>query len=366
MNCKKCGSELIENALYCHFCGRPVNYTPSQKKRGNGQGTAYKRGSTWTAQITMYSYLGENGKLRQKLKRKGGFKTKRDALAYIETLKASDERKVPSLLELYTVWEKTELPKLSKDRQTASKKARERIEPIIGRRIDTLTTADLQSVIDDNSTSYYTAKDMKTLLSHLYKRACADRFVPTNLTQFIVLPELKEKEPEPFTEEEVKKMWNAFADGDVFIGYLLLMVYSGMMPGELFDCRKSMIDFDRCEIYGCGKKTSTRKTNAIVFADVVKPVLEELCTLSDTDKLCNKWETEWYDEYHKATKRIGIRDLPPYSCRHTTGTEAAKQNLNASIIQRIMRHGKITTSQRYIHLGTEEVHSGINSVPKRG
>ena len=269
---------------------------------------------------------------------------------------------MPTLLELYQVWDENELPKLSKDKQAGYKKARERLEPIIGRKIDTLTTADLQAVVNEQSTSYYTARDMKTVLSHLYKKACADQFVPVNLSQYIVLPTLEEKEAVPFTSEEVKKMWTAFADGDTFIGYMLLMIYSGMMPGELFACKKDMIDFDRCEIYGCGKKTKVRKSGVIVFADAVKPVLKELCTLYNGDKLYPKHETEFYDDYHEATKRIGVRDLPPYSCRHTTGTEAAKQQLNASTIQKIMRHSKITTTQRYIHLGTEEAHDAINTL----
>jgi len=364
MLCKKCGAETPDNALYCPQCGKAVNYTPTPKKRGNGQGTAYKRGRTWTAQVTQYTYLDENGKFRQKLKRKGGFKTKKEALAYIETLRNSEDRKVPTLLELYKVWEENDLPKLSKDKQTAYKKARQRLEPIIGRRIDKLTTSDLQNVVNGQSSSHYTARDMKSLLSHLYKRACADQFVPSNLSKYIVLPELVEQEPIPFNSDEVKTMWTAYANGDTFVGYLLLMIYSGMMPGELLACKKSMIDFDRCEIYGCGKKTKTRKENPIVFADAVRPVLIGLCDLYDSDKLYPHHETEWYDAYHDTTKRIGVRDLPPYSCRHTTGTEAAKQNLNASTIQKIMRHSKITTSQRYIHLGTDEAHSGINAIKK--
>lgn len=360
--CSKCGSEMLENWAVCPFCGRAANYTPKPKKRGNGQGTAYKRGNTWTAQVTQYITVDDDGKLKQKLKRKGGFKTKKEALQYIEALRVSEERKVPTLLELYSVWEKNDLPKLSKDKQTAYKKARQRLEPIIGRKIDKLTLSDLQTVINLQSSTFYTSRDMKTLLSHLYNRACADQFVPSNLSKYIVLPDLKEHEPEPFTADEVKKMWTAFANGDTFVGYLLLMIYSGMMPGELFACDKSMIDFDRCEIYGCGKKTKTRKSNAIVFADSVKPVLQELCALYDSNLLYPRDEKYFYEAYHETTKRIGIRDLPPYSCRHTTGTEAAKQNLNASTIQKIMRHAKITTSQRYIHLGADEAHSGLNSI----
>ena len=333
-----------------------------KRTRGNGTGTAFKRGKTWTAQYTKYMFRDENGRLVRRYATKGGFSTKRDALEYIATLKAGENRRVPTLLELYQTWEQSDLPKLSANRQTASKKARQRLEPIIGRRIDELTTADLQECVNSQSNSYYTARDMKSLLSHLYRRACADQFVPSNLSQFIVLPELEEEEPVPFTAEEVDRLWAAFAAGDSFVGYLLLMIYSGMMPSELLACRKSMIDLDRCEIYGCGKKTTVRKERPIVFADVVRPVVEELTMLYGGDKLYPYHKTEWYAAYHEATARVGVRDLPPYSCRHTTGTEAARNNLSAPMIQQIMRHAKITTSQRYIHLGTDEAHSGLNTL----
>ena len=329
-------------------------------KRGNGQGTAYRRGNTWTAEVTDYFYIDDSGEKKRKYKTKGGFSTKRDALAYCETLRGPEKRKAPTLLELYTVWEQTNLDSLSKDKKSAYKKARERLEPIIGRRIDLLTTSDLQNCINENASSYYTARDMKTLLSHLYKRAAADQFVPGNLTQYITLPKLNESESEPFTAEEVNTMWTAFTAGDIFTGYLLIMIYSGMMPGELLACEKGMIDYDRCEIYGCGKKT--RKKSVIVFADIVKPVLETISNTTDSERICPYTEDMFYKLYHETTARIGIRDLPPYSCRHTTGTAAAKLNLNAPAIQKMMRHSKITTTQKYIHLETDEAHNSINKI----
>ena len=334
---------------------------PSKKKRGNGTGTAFRRGKTWTAQVTRYMFV-EGGKLKRRYHTKGGFETKKAAINYLEQLKGGEARKIPTLLSLYTNWEANSLPKLSADKQTAYKIARKRLEPIIGRRITDLTTADLQAAVNSASNSYYTARDMKTLLSHLYNAACADQFVPANLSRYIVLPELEEAEATPFSSEEVDKLWAAFAAGDLFVGYLLFMIYSGAMPAELLACRKDMIDFDACEIYGCGRKTAKRKETPIVFADVVKPALMELCASVEGDMLYPHHKTEFYREYHEATARVAVRDLPPYSCRHTTGTEAAKLKLPAPIIQQIMRHSKISTSQRYIHLGSKEAHDALNSM----
>ena len=374
MICVKCGKEAPD-APFCALCGwKQANGEPGRKtKRGNGEGRVWKRGKTWYAQVTLYTQAtitdGEKV-LRQKRRTKGGFATKKEALDYIAVLRGPQARKVPTLLELYTQWEKKDLPNLSKDKQTAYKKARERLDTLMGRKIDSLTTADLQAVVDAEAGSYYTARDMKTLLSHLYKKALPDQFVSDNLSAYIILPALDEKESQPFTSEEVQKIWKAFAVGDDFAGYFLLMIYTGMMPGELFACQKDMIDFERCEIWGCGKKTKKRKEVPIVFPAFLVPVLSRLCEWEHTPNGSNKGnylqprhETEWYDDYHKATKRMGIRDLPPYSCRHTTGTEAAKLNLSAPVLQQVMRHAKITTTQRYIHLGTDEAHAAVNQMP---
>lgn len=362
MICRKCKAD-VPDAPFCCQCGAKQQEVTKRSKRGNGQGYVWKRGKSWYAQITLYSYK-ENDKRRQKRKTKGGFSTKKDAIEYLTTLKLSDTKAAPKLIDLYADFETHDLPALSKSKRSGYKKARERIDALMGIRIDDLTLRQMQNVIDETCDSFYKARDCKNLLSKLYQKAMPDQYVTQNLSTFISIPVNEESEPVPFTTEEVDKMWAAFADGELFVGYLLLMIYSGMMPGELFACRKDMIDLDKCEIYGCGKKTKTRKQNAIVFADCVRPVVEELIAWKDDDKLVNVHETLWYAEYHEVVKKLGIRDLPPYSCRHTTGTEAARQNLNAAIVQKIMRHAKITTSQRYIHLGTEDAHKGVNVLPK--
>lgn len=368
MICRKC-DQVVPDGPYCCQCGaKQETQQRNTKKRVDGTGTVFRRGKYWYAQITRYAFVEqEDGTLRKtrRYTTKGGFKNKKDAINYLPSLTENAGRKAPRVIDLWNQYEESKLPKLGESKQTAYKIARKRLDSVMNMQVTDLTTASLQKVINSKASSYYTARDMKVVLSHLYKIAIADQYVPVNLANYIELPTLEEKEAVPFTAEEVDAMWQAFADGDIFSGYLLLMIYSGMMPGELFSCRKDMIDFDRCEIWGCGKKTKKRKKEVpIVFAECVKPVVVELCESVDGDMIQPYKKNDWYDRYHECTARIGVRDLDPYSCRHTTGTEAAKQNLNAATIQKIMRHSKITTSQRYIHFGDAEAHQGMNLIPK--
>lgn len=370
MICIKCKKEAPEGP-YCALCGaRQTRPKHNPKRRGNKTGCAIKRGRTWTVIVSSLSYTEEleDGTRRyvRKRKSKGGFRTKSEALAYAPTLMGSDDRKVPTLNDLWRNWEQNEKQKLGRSKQTAYEIAWGRLASIAGRQINTLTTATLQDVVNQNAQTHYPARDMKTLLSHLYKKAMADQFVTINLSKFIVLPDPDEDEPIPFSEIEVKKMWDAWSSGVFFVGYMLLMIYSGMMPAELLACRTDMIDWDACEIYGCGRKTKKRKETPIVFAEFVKPVLEELCaqSTSRTNKLVGMNKDKFYVTYHRTLQQIGVRDLPPYSCRHTTATDAAKNSTPAFALQQLMRHSKITTTQRYIHLSSDEAHNAVNRMTK--
>ena len=368
MICKRCGAETPQNALYCPFCGRAISHTPKGKKRGNGQGNAYKRGSTWTGRKHGYSFV-KDGKLHRVRPTKGGFSTKREALAWA----CSDEEKekpLPRLIDLWQGYSENDLLKLSASKQTAYKIARKRLESLMNRRIDALTVDDLQAVVNANCPSYYTAKDVRDLLSNLYQRAMASNTkgrVTQNLSTFIVLPDYEEKEAVPFAEEELSKLWYAYHNGDSFVGYILLMCYTGMMTGELLRCKSSMIDLDTCEIHGVGVKTKIRKRVSIAFPVFMKPVLE--CMI-DKPKLVPMNKDTFYEEFYRALDRAGIYNpvinnrhrLTPYSCRHTYGTEAVKAGFHPAVIQKMLRHSNTKTQEKYTHLSSEDVHDAVNKI----
>lgn len=363
MQCRKCRTLLPDGSNFCNICGAKVSASGGVKSRGNGQGTAIKRGKTWTAVWSAPRYIGEDGKVHYPRKWKGGFATKKAALAYA-SCPPDSVVKAPTLREYHKTWHAAGFTKLSKSKQTAYEIAWKRWDALYDKPVSNLSIGDLQSQIDSETSTYYPAKDMKTLVSHLLKMAVAEGYMKTNLAEFIELPPLNEKELQPFTEDEIKLFWAAYTAGDTFVGFILLMIYSGMMPGELFILKKSMIDFDKCEIKGAGLKTKKRKETALVFPEIVKPVLQTLCARSSSKKdyvLCMDRD-RFYPEYHKSVQAAGCRDLPPYSCRHTTATALALGNISPSVIQEVMRHTKFATTQRYIHPDSAASHAAINQI----
>lgn len=363
MKCKKCKCEIPDNSRFCLQCGaKQTSEKTVRNKRGNGQGTAYKRGSTWTAVWTV-GFAVEDGKLQQKRKTKGGFRTKKEALAYASNPE-TNVVKIPTLSEYWNSYKASDYLDLGGSKQTAFSIAWKKLSDLSYREISTITIHELQEVVDKKAPTYYPAKDMKTVLSHLYKRAVAEGTARTNLAEFIRLPSLEEKEQVPFSEVELHKLWDAYAGGDHMVCFVLLMIYTGMMPGELLKMTIDSIDWERQQITGIGLKTKTRKTNDIVFPDMLVPVLSSIVERSTSRKgyIVGMNKDKFYREYYACLERAGVRSLPPYSCRHTTATALALGNIAPSIIQQVMRHAKFSTTQRYIHPDRTSALAAVNTM----
>lgn len=372
MRCKECKKEIPDGSAFCNCCGakQAPDASPSSapsrtaRKRGNGQGTAVKRGKTWTAVWQEESYVdSETKKLKRVRRWKGGFKTKTAALAFAAEPKVTPAES-PTLRAYYDLWKSADYLDLSKSKQTAFNIAWRRMEYLASRTMDSLTIKDLQDCVNENAPTYYPARDIKTLFSHLFKRAVAEGNARTNLADYIRLPKLEEKEPAAFKEDELKKIWNGYGNGSRVLGCGLVMIYSGMMPGELFKLKTDMIDWEKREISGVGLKTKERKKTPLVFPEMIVPVLEYLCstTNSKVGFVVGMTRDNFYDEWKTALKEIGVSPLTPYACRHTTATALALGNIAPSVIQKVMRHTKFATTQRYIHPDMESAHEAIDQL----
>ena len=341
------------------------------KSRGNGQGSAYKRGTTWTAQVVVGWRPPDDPSHKPiPIKRtKGGFATKKEAIAYCPILLNGGmeiKTQAPRLSEYWDTYRKGEYLNLSDSKQCAYRIAWKKLKAIQDVRVDAFTVEMLRKVVSDTCPTYSPAKDCKSLLSNLFKLAAADGFAKRELPSYIILPPLHEKERQPFTDIEQAALWKLYESGNRKAAIPLLMIYTGMMPGEAMKLRVDSIDLDKRQIVNAGMKTKIRKETPIVIAETIVPLLEDLIqNAQPSGFIWKREEKQWYADYYEALEISGCRRLNPYSCRHTTATALAiSEGIAPQTIRRVMRWSTTRMLDRYAHPQMEDALQAANSIKK--
>jgi len=344
---------------------------PKAKSRGNGQGTAYKRGKTWEACVTIRMVTPDDPtkKPYPMKRRKGGFPTKAAAIAYCPVLLAGGVEKktqAPRLSEYWQTYQNGEFAKLSRSKQSAYRTAWKKLKPLHDVRVDCITVDLLRKTVSSSCPTFDTAKDCKSVLSNLFALAGADRFADKDLPSYIVLPEHAEKERLPFSDTEQAALWRLYESGNKDAAIPLLMIYTGMMPGEAQRLRVDHINLEERTITHAGMKTKVRKATPIVIANSILPLVEDLiASAQPSGFIWKRVEDEWYIRYYAALEAAGCRRLTPYSCRHTTATALAiTEGIAPQTIKRVMRWSTTKMLDRYAHPEMSDALSAVDTINK--
>ena len=381
MICTKCKSEVVQCTNYCPNCGKKLTTTKRRrtKSRGNGTGCAYYDAAHryWIAQVvTGYRELppfdpNEPDNMKQLIpvkKTKGGFARKEDALAYCQILKNGPKKPdlAPTLAHYWETYKDGAYQALSASKQQAYRTAWKKLEPISQVRIDQLTVSDLQQIVGEKCKTYYTSRDCKVLLTNLYRIAASERYVSKDVPSFIQLPKMEESERETFSETEQRALWKQYESGDIRAAVPLLMIYTGMMPGEAMRLRVDQIDIDGRRIHGAGMKTKIRKKTDIVLADDIVPLVNDLIEHAQpSGYIWKRDEKLWYENFHAVLDDAGCRNLPPYSCRHTTATAlAVTKNIAPQTVSKVMRWSTARMLDRYAHPDQDDALKAVNTLKK--
>ena len=364
MVCVRCKKDIQDDAVFCPYCGRK-QIKEKRPRRGNGTGSVYQRKDCagWTAQIP--NGHASNG--RTKYIRKGGFKTKTDALKALATLKEehNNSKPLPTLSYYYKVFCKGRGAKISADKQKAYEIAYNRLKEYHNTPVNQLKVADIQDVINNTCDSFYPAKDVRTVLRHVLRRAAADD-LPVNITlpDLLELPKLEEQKREPFTEEEQIALWLSYEAGNRPASVPLVMIYTGMMTGEMRQLRADMIDLDHQQIVGAGLKTEERRTKHILIPDDIVPIIQDWTEQKPTGRIFSMNEEDFYKMYYKALADAGIeRHLTPYSCRTTTATTlAVHREVAPQVLQRVMRWKSTKVMDRYVNPNDSDARKALGKI----
>jgi len=301
------------------------------KTRGNGTGTVYQLpNKTWRAEVTL-GYTEDDYKKRSK-RTKQGFKTKKEALEYLPTLRGSakKEKKI-TFKALYDKW----LPTHDADKSTINcyKAAYKHFEPLWFMKIQDVDVDDLQECIDESNMGKQTRRNMKTLCGLMYKYGIPRNLVPDKLNLADYLKVTGEYGPSKraLTDIEVEKI--RLACGKVeYADYIYCMIYTGFRLGEFLAL--DIADYNREERYVTGgSKTEAGKNRDVTISPKIQPIIDGLIGGRTSGPIfVNKATKRAFsvsgfreDCYYPTLEAAGIcspkeNRLTPHTCRRTFAT----------------------------------------------
>lgn len=248
------------------------------KARGNGQGTAFKRGDSWTACVVIGWKLPKDPS-KPKVpvrKTKGGFKTKKEAINYCPVLlKKENGLSRMTMQETWDAWSDMYEPRIIPSTMGCYKAAYLHFSPLHNIYMDLITSDQLQACMDDCKAGHRTHQNMKCVAGLLWGYALDHNVVAKDITDNLYIGKGSSVQRDPITANEVEIIRKNI--GIVrYADYIYCLCYLGFRPGEFLELRKDMLHCAMIKkvpvwYFVNGKKTSAGKDRVVIVPD---PILE--------------------------------------------------------------------------------------------
>lgn len=356
MNCPKCKKEAVEGAPFCPWCGAKL-IAPQRKQkpktRGNGQGTAYKRGKHWCA-LWRHYYGGECLRIY-----KGGFETKSAALDFLAHIKdAPREDPNITLAALYDKWISRHAERVGRSTINCYKAAWKYFEPLRLFPFVHITTDLWQSCVDECPHGERTRENMKALATSLFKYAHELGIASEDYGQHIYIKRGEKREKRAFTAAELAVMFNA-AGTVPFVDVILIYCYTGFRPNELLAMEPSAFDPNEKTLRG-GGKTEAGRDRIVTVSPKILPFVLARYNEHDPRLICEDGKrittNHWSDLQRRALNALPcIRDLTPHECRHTFATLMKRVEASKEDKKRLIGHASDAMLEHYTHAEIEEL-----------
>lgn len=299
------------------------------RTRPNGAGSAYKRGKSWTAIVTVGWKTTPTGRAQAVRRTKGGFSTKRDALAYCQQLQSAPREKPKmTLQQVYDAWLPTHEARVSKSTMDCYRAAFKYFDALKFLPMADIDVDELQDCLDACPRARRTRENMKAVIGLLYKYAIPRHQATMNLAEYLHTGDNDKSTRPAFTAEQVELIRQQIGLTP-YAEYVYVLIYTGFRPAELFSLTKD--NYRDGILYG-GIKTEAGKNRAVPISPKVLPIIQERVTtrhgfLFPRDN-GEQMTVAYFRDYcfYPVLAAAGIQPIPtqdhpayytPYSCRHT-------------------------------------------------
>ncbi len=218
-----------------------------------------------------------------------------------------------------------------------------------------------------------------TVITSFYNFLVSDNYINENPCDNIASPKIAKKLPVYLTEEEVNKLLdiNLFTPYDYRNKAMLELLYAtGLRITELCNLKITDIDVNNCfiRVFGKGKKerivpvTDLALKYLIIYAQeyrniILKDKISDYLFISNS--LTNISRQGFFKIIKKECQRAGItKNVSPHVLRHSFATHLLKHGADLRIIQELLGHEDISTTQIYAHLVNEKLKDDYQYHPR--
>ena len=392
MNCAKCGRSFQDDAVFCPYCGKKQAKLPRKtrvKSRGNGTGTAFKRGSAWTAQVIVdWRVIAENKPLVPVKVTKGGFRTRDQALQYCPILKAEYNGPTAvqmTLQQIYDAWEPWYSPRVDPSTMAGYRAAYNYFGKLHDKNIAQISADDLQQCMDDCPKGKRTHQNMKVVAGLLWKYAKDKHLVSQVESENLYTGKGKSKKREALTDIEVEKIRQAIGS-ERYAEYIYVLCYLGYRPGELLELRKDQVVEHKGRLFLIeGKKTEAGINRTVPVHQKIEDIIRSRLYVPGTDLVFPQYTfsksskknpmplftgfKQMSDNYLRENvfkpicSRLGIaKGKVPYAARHTFTNKLKNANGNDIDKAALAGHSDYTFTQtKYQSTDLDELLAVVDS-----
>ncbi len=218
-----------------------------------------------------------------------------------------------------------------------------------------------------------------TVINSFYSFLISDNLIKENPCNNLASPKIPRKLPNYLTEEEVNKLLdiNLLTPYDYRNKAMMELLYAtGLRITELCNLKIIDVDINNCFIRVMGKG---KKERIVPVTDLALKYLTIYVTeyrniilknkVSDylfiSNSLTNISRQGFFKILKKECKRAGIeKNVSPHILRHSFATHLLKHGADLRIIQELLGHEDISTTQIYAHLVNEKIKDDYEYHPR--
>lgn len=360
-------------------------------KLPNGEGSVYKlsgkRRKPWRAIKTIgWTTDDDSQKPRQQRVTIGYFENRTEALRALLSYNKNpyDIDNNITFSEVYKQWSDRKFKNISKSNINGYNASYKLCEAIYNLKFSEIKLSHLQYLVDNSGKNYPTLKKLKILFNQLFDYAVSNEIISKDkhIVEYLHIGEsVKSNKHYRFTNDEINKMW-LWSNNNEYIQLILMLIYSGVRPGELFNVKRENVNLkDRYFYIDKGKNMNAARKVPIhdktfpFFQHWYNKGTEYLITKHNGTKFnFNTNHAQYTDSYWKPLlldmgiltyiNSVGeMMEHTPDDTRHTFTTMWKEKHLDEAYRRKIQGHsGKGIGEMVYTHLDLEKLREELNKL----